>query len=383
MFIIQNPLTDKSETLHEVLLKKIKSSSAGGGAYAFISVSGVQLLLNDTFFKDYLREYEYTLIVGIDSVTSEKAIKELISIKEEYNNLTLMAYLNPTPRRLFHPKFSWFENIDQSGGTLTLGSGNLTVGGLRQNTEAIVSIELDNEELYEIKEKWFEWLNAIEENLKPINSTEVMYKVKENDRRFKINKLTSRSTVSEIDYTTSEPLFEVENNTNSDVYEQDDNQIWQASGFGINEVLIAEVPKSGTRWNQVNFSKDVFENYFGAQAGVNNGYRILLKNVDENGELSEHIESRQAVSVASRNWRFELEAAKNAGAYPIDGEPIVVFARTGIRMYKYFLSMPDGLFHEALVQFLDSNYEGNNSRVKRRMVTNCQTLIESIPSFPM
>ena len=48
-------------------------------------------------------------------------------------------------------------------------------------------------------------------------------------------------------------------------------------------VLIAEIPKSGDRWNQANFDLETFRNYFGAIPG--HTQRIILTHIDSEGRV--------------------------------------------------------------------------------------------------
>jgi len=128
-------------------------------------------------------------------------------------------------------------------------------------------------------------------------------------------------------------------------------------------VLVAEIPKGSTRWNQANFDKNNFVNFFGADP-QKKGYIILLRNVKNNGLLGE-IESRPSVSVKSKNYRFELEAAAGFDYPSGTNRPIGVFVRVSVRMFLYVLAMPTDPFYNTINQFLARNWEGRADRMKR------------------
>lgn len=109
----------------------------------------------------------------------------------------------------------------------------------------------------------------------------------------------------------------------------------------------------------MNFDKTSFKNYFGATPGGASGtYRIMLKNVNSVGVLSE-TETRPSVSVKSHNWRFEINAAKGL-AYPTGGNrPYVIFVEVSTRSFIYELIMPG-----------DKKYPEVNKLVKAWKVTN-------------
>lgn len=356
MFHFQDPNLDKSPTLHEIVLSNIERAVDGGGAYAFASIGGVQLLLRDENFQKYLKKQNFSLIIGTDSITSEKAVHELCAIQDSYKTLNIRGYLNPNSQgSLFHPKFSWFEFGDASG-KLIIGSGNMTVKGLRQNKEAIGEITLDPTALEQFKNEWFNWIDENEERLYPINSKEVLERVKLNDFT-QMNKIASFKDKADKD-------IKAIMDSDFEMTEEDDISPWIKPLD--DKALICEIPKASNRWSQANFSKYIFEEYFGATAGVNSGYRILIRNQNYRGDFQE-IESRPSVSVKSKNFRFELDAAKGK-QYPNDNKkPIAIFIKVGVRMFKYCLLMPMdpfyGQFH-ALLRVLPR--EG--TRVKRRIV---------------
>ncbi len=152
----------------------------------------------------------------------------------------------------------------------------------------------------------------------------------------------------------------------------------EAWGFtGTDVVLVAEIPKAAGRWNQANFDKSTFSEFFGATPGDNN-QRILLRNVKRNGHFSD-IEIRPSISVKSQNYRFELKAAAGLD-YPVSARPIGIFIRVSVRMFLYVLAMPTDSFYKTVRQFLDREWEGRADRMKRicstvqKMKASCTTL---------
>lgn len=99
------------------------------------------------------------------------------------------------------------------------------------------------------------------------------------------------------------------------------------------EVLIAEIG-GGPRWKQVNFPVEIFENFFGAERG-NNSYNIKLMNIAQDGSLGE-LETRQAVSVKSHNYRFEIHCSETDREYPgISKRPIGLFIKIDNGQFLY------------------------------------------------
>ena len=295
MLHFQDPYFSGSYTLHEALIQSCSTSIQGKGAYAFATKGGIEILLKDNVFDSLLERGEYSLIVGIDEITNLASLEALTAIRTERPNLTVKAFDHNNRGSLFHPKLSYFKNQDETG-TLIVGSGNLTLGGLRRNREAFSLLSLSFDELQRIEQYWDAWVLQSDELLKDIDSADVIRKARDNQyvRRTRIIRSDEEPEIE--DEIPAEGVDQIE------ILHQDG---WQF--YPDNEVLIAEIPRSGDRWKQANFDIDTFQNFFGATPG-DNSQRILLRNINDNLSLAE-IEVRPSVSVVSQNYRFELDAA--------------------------------------------------------------------------
>ena len=81
---IQDPSYSKSMYLHESILMACKDGVLGGGAYAFASQSGVELLFADEAFNKFMDAGSFYLIVGMDEITNIKTLKALQNYIEQY-----------------------------------------------------------------------------------------------------------------------------------------------------------------------------------------------------------------------------------------------------------------------------------------------------------
>ncbi len=132
------------------------------------------------------------------------------------------------------------------------------------------------------------------------------------------------------------------------------------------EVLIAEIG-GGTRWKQVNFPVGIFENFFGAKRG-DNSYRIELRNIANDGSLGE-VETRQAVSVRSRNYRFEINCAETSGQYPgEENRPIGIFVKIGVRDFVYQVLLSDNSRYATIKEYLYAESSSGSRELKRAIV---------------
>lgn len=418
--MIQDPTYSASMRLGEALVDACTKGVDGAGAFAFAEENGIDLFLGDPDFATFIKSHTYKLIVGTDSITDSYAVASLRAYKKKYKNLTVYAYVHDSRKYLFHPKLTWFQT--PTGGISLIGSGNLTERGLYHNVEIYGKSELNTTDFNNLKLRWDNWVSySISNNLlfdiddpivdyaanlsalkksKTFSSTSkasgksghsvplispilsALYgkqpksisakipKVKTSVTSKKASKPTSATSIIAKPIPATIPV----------VVPPVVNPVWNISS--TDRVLVAEVPKSGNRWKQINFDKDTFENYFGATAGSAGGtYRILLKNTDSSGTLAK-TETRPSVSVLSHNWRFEIEAAGRM-AYPVSDRPIVVFVEVSTRSFIYELLMPGDTRYSEVDTFV-KNWKianGKNPGDITRIGTDVTTLKASAPSL--
>lgn len=132
-------------------------------------------------------------------------------------------------------------------------------------------------------------------------------------------------------------------------------------------VLVAEICKSGSRWKQVNFSKEIFSSYFGAD-DEGSGHDIVINNIRPSGEICDD-ENRKLVSVVSSNYRIELNCEETCKDYPKGPErPIVVFDKKSMYHFTYQVYMPDSDGYDIVLSFLKKIYIGKGE-IKRQLTT--------------
>ncbi len=351
MFYFQDLSYSQQYSTHEALLKSCSDAVMGFGAYAWVTTDGIKVLWEDEVFQNLFRKGSYHAVVGVDQVTNIDALEMLSSLKKNYPKFNVQIYYERRNKGIFHPKFSLFKK-ENNKGSLVIGSGNLTVSGLRINKEAFNNIELDQNRYNEAEGYWRKWLEESRDKLKSPDDPEILDKAKKNTFvRIKSIKKKSRK--------------EILKSKNSEIQKFEEIQTSIDEGWGFyetNKVLIAEIPKSGNRWKQANFDKNTFKQFFGAYI-FDSSYRVLLRNIKKDGSLSE-IESRQNVTVRSHNYRFELDAASGLD-YPEKGKPIGVFIQIATRMFLYHLFMPKDKDHEKLAIWSKRNWKGKKENIIR------------------
>ncbi|WP_288407243.1 phospholipase D family protein [uncultured Pseudomonas sp.] len=366
---IQDPDYQASVSLHEALNAAGEGATSAAGAYAFVSKSGVDLLMGAPSFSEMLGRNPVQLIVGMDAITNEAAIDALQALQRRHQGLQITAFIHDKKGTIFHPKVCWFRN--DHGGVVVAGSGNLTVGGLRKNREVFSVAKVDAEEINSIEQNWQAWIESNRENLYPLDSDIVSQRAKLNN----IRKALFLDDVEGANVGEGKQLQEVQLFDAADTVAAEELEDWSFDSDAY--FLVAEIPKSGKRWKQANFSLQTFENFFGGVRG-DNSKRLVLRAIYDSG-ASGNLEDRPCVTVASDNFRVELEAASGLD-YPEEGRPIGVFVRVSVRMFAYYLSMPGAPSYEDLAHWLDQNADaGRNVRRVISSVNRSPLVIKATP----
>lgn len=253
---IQDPTDPDSEYLVDVLLDICESAICGAGAFAFLSSGGVKLLLRDDRFKKFAHSGSFDLIVGVDAITDTRAIAQLDAARVEIPSLSASIHIPSHQRSIFHPKLTWFQT--PTGGVVVTGSGNLTAGGLRWNIEAFSVEKVNQHELKAVRKQWERFKTRSSDCLYSTDHPMVLTALTRNSERKKAEGIQRESAKPEITKAGAVvPELEAQQIT---VAPEDEVPAVTLS----TEVLIAEIPESGSRWKQANFHKQHFVNFFGA-----------------------------------------------------------------------------------------------------------------------
>ncbi|MCA5921780.1 phospholipase D family protein [Pectobacterium brasiliense] len=365
-FYIQNPDSDSGYYLIDTILEHCINATNGGGAFAFMSSGGVNLLINDSRFLSFLEKSKFHLIVGVDAITDNKALDAINKIIASHDNLKINFFLPENKRSIFHPKFIWFQKENEV--IQIIGSGNLTSGGLRWNVEAYSVISNDEDHQRTLRE----WQTFLEENKKFIyeyDNEKVIDSLAYNTQ-LKKTLLKLRKGKDELNYEERETL-------NSLLLEDED---LIPPYISSNELLVAEIPKNGDRLQQVNFDKTNFFDFFGASIDKEKNNSVYFFNISYDG-LIQNKEVRPAVVVKSRNYRFELNAVKGLD-YPKNGKPIGIYLKVAAKSFLYMVYLPSDSHHSQLLQLLDIKVGESLSKMRRVKLT-AQEALRYIPDSPI
>ena len=346
---------------------------------AFASYGGISAL-TPYIMREKERGVKIKVILGVDQKgTSKEALEEVLSWGVESKIFHTQSV------NIFHPKIYLFENTDIF--TLIIGSNNLTTMGLVKNIECALLIK-DAKGAHSVHNDfyiyWKSILDGTESNLYTITQEliDLLFAdkiiVTESERADRYDngrdQITSASKKSitfngaklqrnPSGYSPKRRQVKAKRITQTANPTNPDQPIISVSNESLSvngeEVLIAEIG-GGPRWKQVNFPVCIFENFFGAERG-NNSYNIELINIAQNGSLGD-IEIRQAVSVKSHNYRFEIRCTETEGAYPGDSKrPIGLFVKLDNNKFLYQILLSNYPAYNNIRKFLY-----RESKVKRK-----------------
>lgn len=342
---------------------------AGGGAFAFATAKGINLLFAVPEIAALSSDGKFQLVVGMDAITDTAALDALSVLAAKLPGLQPLAFLHDS-QACFHPKTIWVQHA--KGGVAVTGSGNLTTGGLQNNWEAFEIQSLSQDAIEQLVADWTRWLADHEPYLHPLDAAEVVERAAANKRASGTLRKIARAAKGAGRAEVADVVAEAEAELGQEL-------LAEAEVLGAsNPVLIAEVPRSGRRWKQVNFDLATFQNYFGVTLGVEKHITIYAVRAD--GTLDAP-EDRIAVAVQSQNYRFEVGAAANL-PYPDEGHPILVFERIAPDTYNYRLLMPETEDHNLIQSYLDNNFV-RRGNLKRRQVIDRGGLDEVWPNNPL
>ena len=274
----------------------------GGAAFAFASADGVKMLAAEGAFGNFLKASEFVTIVGLDAITDTRALEELRKLKKSHPNFKPKLFLHNIAGSLFHPKTLWLKTKD--GGVIITGSGNLTPGGLKSNWEALAVEKLTTAEMAAAEKSWRAWLDTHAKELLDLDDPKAIARAEAN----KVVKAKVKKAIK---------TQQGEEDAEAEVTQEIEQELQ------LNPVLVAEIPKASDRWEQANFDKKSYIEFFGVN--LNTPKRVQFFNVQADGSLVAE-KLRPPVTVKSRNFRFELSSAKGI-PYPANGVPIGVFER--------------------------------------------------------
>ena len=316
-FHLQDPTSSDPVYLLEAILEASHGAVSCMGMFAFASRSGVDSFIVDPEIRRFLRKSSMCLVVGIDAVTNRDALVRLQELEHSNERLNVRVFWNSTGA-LFHPKVARFRYPD-GGQSMIVGSGNLTLGGLRQHFEAFSVMRVTADECLDTS-SLDRFLADHHASLRPIDN-EALERATRNIRH-------GPHRQSGIESEAPAPSGDVE-----------------LPAGGTDRFLIAQIPKAGARWRQIHFNADVIEQFF--RVRPDSTQRVYLVECRRNGSFAEQ-EVRPCV-YSRTNMNYKIEIASHRGEpYPNAGRPVAVYRELQARSFAYMLLMPRDPGHKEM-----------------------------------
>lgn len=308
---------------------------------AYAKTSGVNRLL------PYMREFKdaggkILGVVGIDqNNTTYEALVSLLGVCDE-----LYIFHSEDSMKTFHVKAYALEGETENW--VTVGSNNLTAGGLFSNYEASISLNVTEEfdELLDLFNSYTDLTSPCckRADLPFINSLLDKHYVQK-------EKVSARQQISEAIRRRSrrpEDILFGRDSTASAPSVPAERVAEAAPAYGAQATvdttpaelnyLVRYVPRAGDRSQQVHFTLDILHNYF----NLNPGDSLSIQQLSD--IYTPHpIENRIVVfSARNRNVKIEVAAAEILNHdYPEDENkrPILIFKKVNPSFFEYMLLM--------------------------------------------
>lgn len=373
---IQDPSWAGTHYLDEELVALLRDPGISEieGLFAFATVTGAAAFVGDPAFAEFAdRGGTLRLLLGLDAITNKVALEYLIDRQTHHGaRLVVKVFKNDRPG-LFHPKLVRVARTD-GGTTLLVGSGNLTTGGLRSNIEAYSVARFSAASPPDVSE----WDRFIRDHASEISDIDgdALARGERNAERVAASRAAAKATGATkpggVKAGEAEAAFEVATE-DAILGDELDRQKAVAERF-----LVAEVPKAGTRWQQVHLNGDVTAAFF--QAAPHTAERVLLYRREPLGGYVQ--EPPRPVVLSGTNLNHRIEFGANKGApYPAASRPILVLREVGLRTFTYVMLLPGQPGHAEMDGLLAAR--PSLGRGMRRVITVRSVIAAAWPGLPL
>ena len=229
----------------------------------------------------------------------------------------MQVFFNPSAA-LFHPKVARFEYPDGQR-CMIVGSGNLTLGGLRQNFEAFSVTRAAEHETLDVS-SWDRFLGRHVGIIRDIDE-EALERASRN--------LFRRRRRRDVE---SEPGA-----WQCQIQSLLQRQISNCLLGAPIAFLLPVFQKAGSRWHQVHFNIAVIEQFFRVQHDT--AQRVYLVECRQDGTFAEPEVRPCIYSRVNMNPKIEI-ASHRAAPYPDAGQPIAIYRELQARSFAYMLLLP-------------------------------------------
>jgi hypothetical protein len=332
--VLQDPTREGLPCLIDAIGDAASDATFGRGLFSFATVAGVDLLMQKPSIEALVRRGSFELILGIDAITNRETLERVQELALTRPGLKPHVFWHTT-NGIFHPKFCYFH----AGRTVrfVVGSGNLTPRGLRDNFEVVSIAELVRSEAAVALQSIDAFLSTHRGNIRLID----------NDALTRAQRNRPTRPVGEIEPATTQ---------------------WRTRVSSSQDLLLAELPRGGDRWQQANFDRETARTFFGVDPDAAGPMRELFLNEINSVGAPQSEELRRFTFTRSRNLRLQL-GARAGLPYPGQARPIAVFRRVTRRHFVYQLLLPGDREFSRIRRQLP---RATPSDVRRRLISSSE-----------
>lgn len=340
---IQDPTEPPRSPLFDVIVGLVQEGPVVAGRlfFGFLTGSGMDALLAVPAVATTLRSAELDILVGLDAVTDRAGLQRLKAIEAENPQLQVRVIKNTTGV-LVHPKMLLFRYADGSG-VVVIGSNNLSGNGLNGNVEGYSVYRYETGEEPDLSD-WDDFVTRWGPLLSPIDD-DSLERARRNERRIARIRRAARAKASGGGAVKEAVVT--------------DGQVVEAppEESGVPELMLAIQLPASDRWSQVQISKPISREFFHFDPGVDGPPVLYLR---EQGRAEPEPARPMLYLPKSDTVRFEVAAARRAGAYPTDGRPVALLRRESAEQarYRYVFLMPGDAGHEEMVHLTEEEFHG-------------------------
>lgn len=343
----------QSGKLIDAIVEAAEGAERGGGIFAFATKGGIDLLLGDKVIEPLVKDREFRLVVGVDSITDERALKSLNDWSQRSEGLIAQVFVHELPQ-IFHPKLCWFgvgETV-----TVVLGSGNLTQWGLSANFEAFLVASLEGETGAVAEAEIVNWLADREQQLFAPDAPQALERARKNSGS---ERALRRKMAPDKESLDQSPI-----------------------PAGTAEVLLFQLGKKKAGRTLLDLGKKQFENYFHGEAAEKR--HITIQYVEGDGSLVAPEPLRPVYRVPSGNYRLESDQKREVASPDREhGVPIGVFVHMPNGVFRYRLLWPGDEGYAEVDACLEQHHDElpRVDALKRAMIS-LSVLAEAWPDSP-
>ena len=266
-----------SQKLLDILTFHLQQTKEARLAVAFAKASGIKLI-SSALVSSLDKGGHVEFLLGLDFRLTEPYVLEfLISLKKQGKNVAIYCYRDISEEGIavYHPKVYFFKGNNQS--LISIGSSNLTAGGLKDNLEINTVIEAKNsEEIVSYAQEIYNNLKYLQSRFEPDEEY-----ISEYSRIYEVTKKKTKNILKDKSIQKKlQELKEKEKSLPSPVVTPNDLSGWQ-------KLVYQKLPKNEFKTSDLYYFKNEFQSAYPENKHVKAKIRQVLQQLRDLGLLED------------------------------------------------------------------------------------------------